>query len=160
MTEGWIVNASPLILFARIARLDLIESLAVGVVVPASVLEEVRAGRDSDRTVDTALDWALPFCRKDIEVPATVQNWDIGPGESQVLAQCLRTTRWAVLDDRMARRCANAHGIPVIGSLGIVLRAKNRGLIEHAKPWVCKLRDAGMYLDEATIRRVLSTVAE
>jgi predicted nucleic acid-binding protein len=38
-------NASPLILFSRIGRLDLVERLAPTILVPNAVIEEVRAGQ-------------------------------------------------------------------------------------------------------------------
>ena len=50
MSEAWVVNASPLILFSRIARFDLIERLAPKILIPNAVVEEVRAGQHQDRT--------------------------------------------------------------------------------------------------------------
>ena len=50
MSEAWVINASPLILFARIARLDLFEGLAPTIIVPRAVVEEVRAGQAKDST--------------------------------------------------------------------------------------------------------------
>lgn len=50
MSEEWVVNASPLILFSRIDRLDLIEDVAPAILVPNAVIEEVRAGQHKDRT--------------------------------------------------------------------------------------------------------------
>lgn len=43
-TEAWVVDASPLILFSRIKRLDLIEQLAPTVEVPETVIQEVLSG--------------------------------------------------------------------------------------------------------------------
>jgi predicted nucleic acid-binding protein len=50
----------------------------------------------------------------------------VGQKESQVIAHRVGVSRWAVLDDRAARRCAIAYGIHVIGSLGVVLRSKKK----------------------------------
>ena len=41
-------NASPLVLFARIARLDLLERLAPRIIVPRAVFEEVRGDRSRE----------------------------------------------------------------------------------------------------------------
>ena len=49
MSEAWVVNASPLILFSRIGRLDLIERLAPTLLVPNAVVEETRASFDYAR---------------------------------------------------------------------------------------------------------------
>jgi predicted nucleic acid-binding protein len=65
-----------------------------------------------------------------------------------------------VLDDRAARRCAAAHNVPVIGTLGIVLRAKNNRQIESARPLVNELIAAGMFLDDEFVDQALATVGE
>lgn len=48
MSEAWVVNASPLILLARIDRLDIIERLVPAILVPHAVIDEVRAGQEKD----------------------------------------------------------------------------------------------------------------
>jgi predicted nucleic acid-binding protein len=65
-----------------------------------------------------------------------------------------------VLDDRAARRCAAAHNVPVIGSLGIILRAKKNRQVDKARPLVNELVAAGMFLDGQFIDRVLAGVGE
>ena len=55
MSDAWVINASPLILFARIDRLDLLDRLAPGVIVPGAVFDEVRAGQEKDSTAAIAL---------------------------------------------------------------------------------------------------------
>jgi predicted nucleic acid-binding protein len=49
-----------------------------------------------------------------------------------------------VLDDLAARRCAVAHHVSVIGTLGVVLRSKTNHQIENARPLVEELIAAGM----------------
>jgi len=43
VAKGWVCNASPLILFRRITRLDLLKALCGPLIVPGGVLEEVMA---------------------------------------------------------------------------------------------------------------------
>ena len=38
------------------------------------------------------------------------------------------------LDDKKARRIAHALGLEVIGTVGLVLRAKKRGIVAEVKP--------------------------
>jgi predicted nucleic acid-binding protein len=160
VSEAWVVNASPLILFARIGRLDLIEQLAPAILIPNAVIQEVRAGQQKDRTAAAALDWAEQYRVEDVTLVASIEHWDLGPGESQVVAQSLGSLRWAVLDDRAARRCAVAHAVPVIGSLGMVLRAKKNGLTERARPLVEAMIAAGMFLDDQLVNDSLDSVGE
>jgi len=95
VSEAWVVNASPLILFSRITRLDLIERLAPRILIPNAVIEEFRAGQRKDPRVVTALKWAERYRVEDIAVIASVQHWDLGRGESQVIAHCIAGSRWA-----------------------------------------------------------------
>jgi predicted nucleic acid-binding protein len=160
VSEAWVVNASPLILFSRIGRLDLIERLAPTILIPNAVIEEVRVGEHKDRTAGTVVEWAERYRVADIAVATSIEHWDLGLGESQVIAHCVGGSRWAVLDDRAARRCAAAHNVPVIGTLGIVLRLKEKRLIEGARPLVSELVAAGMFLDDDFVDRVLASVGE
>jgi predicted nucleic acid-binding protein len=160
VSEAWVVNASPLILFARIGRLDLIERLAPTILIPNAVIREVNAGQEKDRTAATALKWAGQYRVEDVPLAATIEHWDLGPGESQVIAHCGGGSRWAVLDDRAARRCAVALGVPLIGSLGIVLRSKRNQHIDRARPVVKELTAAGMFLEDEFVDRVLASVGE
>lgn len=68
MSEAWVVNASPLILFSRISRLDLIERLASTILVPDAVIDEVRAGQDKDQTASAALLWAEQYRVENVTV--------------------------------------------------------------------------------------------
>ncbi|MHB1737799.1 MAG: DUF3368 domain-containing protein [Acidithiobacillus sp.] len=160
MGEVWVLDASPYILFARIGRLDILRGLAADIVIPDAVIGEVRAGMDIDPSAQTALEWGMPFASHDVVLPPSVISWGLGAGESQVVAQCAETGKWAVLDDRMGRRCATSHDVPVIGSLGIILRAKRFGLIDLARPWIERMISHGIYVTENVVRDVLAAVGE
>lgn len=160
MAEAWVLDASPFILFARIGRLDILRDISPSIIIPTAVIREVRSGISNDPTANAALDWGMPLACDDVTLPASVASWDLGTGESQVIAQCAGNVRWAVLDDRMGRRCAAAHDVPVIGSLGIILRAKKSGLIDVAGYWVDQLRTHGMYMTDELVKQVLSAIGE
>lgn len=84
-----------------------------------------------------------------------------GPGETAVLSWaqahpcCL-----AIVDDLAARRCAEALGIPIIGTLGLVLRAKRKEYLPAARPVLEELRQAGMYLGDRVLNQALALVGE
>lgn len=158
--ERWVVNASPLILLGKLRRLDIIEALASSVAVPESVVREVSAGLRKDETGSRTLAWASARQVADVVLPVSIANWDLGSGESQVIAHCLARAQVPVLDDREARACAVAHSLPLIGTLGIVLRAKKRGLISAARPLADQIRAAGSFLDDELVEQALALVGE
>lgn len=65
-----------------------------------------------------------------------------------------------IIDDLAARRCAAALGIPVRGTLGLVLIAKQRGYVQAARPVLLQLRQAGMYLSDRVMDQALKLVGE
>ncbi len=66
----------------------------------------------------------------------------------------------AVQDDGAARQCGRSLGIPIVGTLGIVLAAKRRGDIVSARAVVDKLLDDGLYLSASIVAEALHEVGE
>ncbi|HEV7506372.1 MAG TPA: DUF3368 domain-containing protein [Thermoanaerobaculia bacterium] len=161
MDRTLVVNASPLILLARIDRLDLLASLAKLLVVPAAVIREIQAGSHRDETAHRIKNLPSVLQVADRPVPDRIRLWDLGAGESQVLAHGLeRPGAEVVLDDLAARRCARSLDLPMIGSLGIVILCRHRSVINAARPVVEALREAGLRLKPALMDEALAKVGE
>lgn len=161
MAEPPAVDASPLIFLARAGYIDLLKLIADEVVVPQVVAGEILRRGAEDPTVQTLT--TTPWLRiaESGPVPASIERWDLGSGESSVLTWCLahRGAR-AVIDDLAGRRCARAHGIELHGTLGLVLLGKQRGALTAARPVLEKMRRSGMYLSDHVLDRALHTVGE
>jgi predicted nucleic acid-binding protein len=93
-------------------------------------------------------------------LPPRIADWRLGRGESAVLAVAHAGRGVAIVDDREARRCAGALGVPAFGTLGVVLRAKRAGTVPLARPVLEELVHAGMWLNEATVIEALRSVGE
>lgn len=161
MSRRWVVNASPLILLDKIGHLALLGELSDETLLPEAVAQEIGARPGGERALAIFRD--LPGARIAAEVPLSSEllAWDLGRGESQVLALAtgLPGSR-AVLDDLAARRAAQAINLPLIGTLGIVLRAKRRGLIDAARPVIENLRRVGLYVSDTLIEQALDHLGE
>lgn len=96
----------------------------------------------------------------DIPLPLSILGWDLGAGESQVLAHCVSCGHRAVLDDGEARAAAKVHSVPLVGTLGVILRARKAGLILAARPLVEQLIECGSYLAPDLVRQALEKVGE
>lgn len=161
MAELRAVNTSPLIYLSRSGLLDLLKSESQRVVVPQAVADEVFAWPTADAAQQAlkSLNWLEVVPPEPIT--ATVLAWDLGMGESAVLAYGqAHAGVTLVLDDLAARRCAAAMGVPVRGTLGLVLRAKKAGALPSARMALDALQHAGMYLSEAVRKVVLREVGE
>lgn len=160
MSEAWIINASPTIVLGRIGRLELLDSLHSTVLVPEAVITEIRAGLTNDSYAGTTLQWAMRHHLENRQIPISIAMWGLGAGESQVLSHCLEIPHIAILDDLAARRCAKAHQIRLMGTLGVILAAKKKGLIPLARPTIEQAMSAGLYLDNRLVADVLASIDE
>lgn len=160
MPERWVINASPIIVLAKIDSLDLITQLADEIIVPQAVVDEINAGPEDDPARSFLASSPLPVV--DVSAHPTILGWDLGRGETAVLGYAFDHTGWkVVIDDGAARRCARALDIPMIGTLGVILKARMSGLIPAASPLLRALRAHGFRLDDAVIRAALQvTVGE
>ena len=85
----------------------------------------------------------------------------LGIGEMEVLALGLEApNRLLVLDDRYARRYACAAGLEITGTLGILVLAKERGIIGAIRPVLERLQELEFRLDAKTREKVLGMAEE
>jgi predicted nucleic acid-binding protein len=156
-----VVNASPLIYLAHADLIDLLQVAGFSVVVPRTVAEEIQRRGTQDPTARVL---QKTFWLQEVEPVSPsprVLTWRLGPGETSVLSWALaHPGSVAIVDDLAARRCAKVLGVPLLGTLGLVLKAKRLGMVPAARPAIEKLLIAGMYLSPKVIDRALTLVGE
>lgn len=161
MYKQAVVNASPLIFLSKAGVIHFLQQAAPDIVVPQVVALEVgRRGRN-DITARTLANNPWVATVEVPVIPPLIQSWDLGPGESAVLAYA-RTHPGlvAIIDDGAGRRCAETLGVPLLGTLGLIMIAKKRGLIPTARPVIALLKQQGMFLSESIIDRAMDLIGE
>lgn len=160
MAEPPVVDASPMILLAKIGRLDILRLAGETLVVPEPVAAEVRAYRDDAGA--RALD-STPWLRivPAPPIPRALARCGLGSGEASVVAWALahRGTE-VILDDRVARRHCELLDLHVRGTVHLVLLARKRGILSAARPVMEQLRREGMYLSDSLLDGALRLVDE
>lgn len=161
MGETAVTNASPLIFLARTQYLYLLQIAAPEVLVPQAVAQEIEARGPSDPGARALAETRWLRQVETPPIPAEILAWDLGAGESAVIASALAVpSRLAIIDDLEGRRCAESLGIRLRGTLGLVLRARAEGLIPQARPVLDTLRAVGMYLSDQLMDAALAEVGE
>lgn len=160
MAEPAIINASPLIFLARSRHLDLLHTFASEVWVPETVADEIRQRGANEITAQAIADTEWLITKPSPTTPVTITEWRLGAGESAVLALAAEHQLEAIIDDLAGRKCAAALNIPVRGTLGIVLVAKQRGVIPAARPVIEDMMHAGLYLSRRVLDKALQRVGE
>lgn len=128
---------------------------------PQAVLDEVVRGNARDGAGDAVRAESSLVVVDDVPLPREVERWQLGHGESQVLGIARgKAGARAVLDDRAARRCAASLRIPVVGTLGVVALARQRGVISSAREVLSELRSNGLWLCDALLEEILDLLGE
>lgn len=128
MTSDIVIsNASPLIALEQIGQLRLLKQLFNSVVVPPAVVREVSVSV-------TLPDWIAEQALSQAVGPRILRA-TLGDGESEAISLALEVqARLLILDDRPARRLAQALGLSLIGTLGVLLAAKQRNFLTVIRP--------------------------
>lgn len=125
-----LVDASGLIALARIGRLELLGHLLGTVHVTRSVLSEVtepdEPGADRIERLVEAGDIRVV---EDDEAPEPLLDLGLGPGEASLIAASGPDDH-VILDDRNARRAAQARGIRFTGLLGLLVAGVRGGYLD------------------------------
>ncbi len=156
-------NTTPLIGLAVLQRFDLLRQLFGEIHIPQAVYSEaVVAGRQvggAKREVSTAT-WIHTVTVKDrLAVEVLLDELDLGEAETIILAREL-DAEWVLMDEKKGRRKLAQLGIPKIGTVGILLKAKQIGLLSVVQPELEKLRQQGFSISQAVIDAVLQQAGE
>lgn len=162
VSELVIADTGPLIVLARIDRLELIRQLWNRVVVPPTVwaeaVVEVPEAPGASR-IRAASSW-IEIEESDEDVLAPIALL-LDQGEAEALALAVGNRNATVLlDDLRARKLAKRMNLHVTGTVGLLLVAKKRGLIENVREPLVQLSEVGLHLSESLIRSVLAKAGE
>ncbi len=155
-----VINASPLITLFRSDQQHILPRLFDEIIIPEAVWQEiVECGhQDPAATEIPNTSWLL---KKKSDISPAIMSWDLGKGETAVIGYAnLHPEYHVILDDAAARRCAKTFRIKSLGTLGVLLLAKRRGVISSVKLALTALQDAGLWLDKDLISMVLREACE
>lgn len=126
------------------------------------MVQEIRARGSHDPTVRILNETAWLEVAPVPVIPDEILAWDLGRGESSVLALAWsKPGSIAMIDDLSGRRCAQTLRIPLLGTVGLVLLAKKQnGVIPSARATLAVLREQGMYLSDSVLNSALVLVGE
>ncbi len=117
---------------------------------PPTVAAEVR----------TPASWHSVQAVQNSAVVATLKTqMDSGEAEAIALAMELGDVL-LILDDKKARRVAGQIGLKVIGTVGMLLRAKRAGVIASVKPLLRELLQANFRISDGIIQEALRLSGE
>ncbi|MBN2835508.1 MAG: DUF3368 domain-containing protein [Candidatus Delongbacteria bacterium] len=155
-----VADSSPLISLAIIERLGLIKELFTEFFVPEEVYQELTLRNKAYNELFVSF---LSHHTKKVHNPMALTGLDmvIDKGEAEAIILALENKIPNILiDDLKGRRVAKLSSLNVIGTLGVLLQAKKKGLLTSIKMDMDKLVDHSIYISENLYKKVLNLANE
>ncbi len=151
-----IANTTPLIALALIGELRLLPALYRTVSIPPAVHREVMVGGAKGIGIAElrSADWLQIRSLNDPRRADLLADLERGEAEVIALAQELNANL-VIIDERLARRHALRLDLRLTGTLGVLIKAKQNGIVESIAPLIDKLRRSGIYLSTAVVAEAL-----
>ena len=137
-------DAGPLIYLAGAGQLALLPALYDEVVVPRVVWDEVAVAGAG--LVGAAEVLAVGWLRIEDVTPDPTLALVLDRGEAAAIPLAERLHATLLVDDADARQVAVARGLVVVGTLGVLLVAKRRGLLRNIAAVLDRMSALGMFV--------------
>jgi len=149
-------DSSALVALAVVNQLELLEKLYDNLYIPEAVFNEVtQIGKPQS-------DKLRQFLQSRVKrVDLTLTQLGLGLGELEAITLYKELDADVLLiDDNRAKKYASLNGVKVIGSLGILIKAKEEGHIEKVKPLLDEIQKSEVYISMKLIEKVLEICGE
>ncbi len=153
-------NTTPIISLLKLNRLDLLKQLYGQILIPLAVFREIEAGKTKGYYKDLSkIDWISIVEIKDKKSVKYLLDLDQGEAEAIVLATEFNADL-IILDERLGRFYAKHAELKVTGTIGVLIKAKNEGLIESVKPMIEELVKKEVWISDKLKSEILKKTGE
>lgn len=119
-----IVNTTPLIALSHVGQLTLLQKLYGEIIIPRAVYQELSAKEDSicKKQVDSSLDW-IRVENIENQMAKAMYKTQLHEGEVEVMILAKeKSADVVIVDDANAKKHAKYLGLPVTGTLGVLIK--------------------------------------
>ena len=155
-----IVNSTPLIALCHVNQLVVLKQLYGEIIIPKAVYDEISVKEDSicKKTVDESLDW-IHVQEIQNHVAKAMFKSQLHEGEVEVMILAMeQQADVVIIDDQNAKKYAKYLKLPVTGTLGVLMKAKQNGYIFELKPILDRMIQNGIYIKESLVEICLKQV--
>jgi predicted nucleic acid-binding protein len=148
-------DTSPIRVLSHLSNLNLVGEFFDEVLIPPAVARELEAPESHTASVTLA---QIPKCR--VQAPndvGTVKELEkeLQTAEAEAIVLARELGAELLIDERAGRIVALRLGIIHLGVIGLLVRAKQKGIIENVVPLVLRARDEmNFFVSDAVIEEV------
>lgn len=128
---------------------------------PIAVKKEILAGEEQSPGVKElkASSWLKIESVSDIQKVKLLYELEQGEAEVIILAK-EKGIKNVLIDDKVARLQAKVLGLDVIGTLGLLLKAKKKGILLDIKSSIEKMQEKGIWIKEEIVEGLIKEAGE
>lgn len=153
-------NTTPILSFIKIDRLDILKTLYKEVYIPEAVYKELEEGKNKYYRDISNENWIKVYKVKNRNLVKQLQE-ELDEGEAEAIALSLEILADLLLiDEKLGRKVAKENRLKITGTIGILLKAKKKGIIKEVKPFIYELIEKGNYYKESFVKIVLKQAGE
>ena len=155
-------NTTPLLCLYYINHLNLLQELFGKIYVPEAVYNEI-TNYGENKPGNDLFHLSNFIITKKVINKMTVEllqvNLDYGESEAVVLAKELPADI-LLMDEKKARRVAQANNILIMGTLGVLLVAKKRGMVTNVKSLMDDLINKNIWIEKQLYHKIICEADE
>ena len=143
----------------QVGLIDVLHVLYGEITITPAVRRELFAVPEQERQIEQ-IDWIRVKAPQNQKlVFELLEELELGESESIALA-VEENARYLIIDESKGRAIADSYGVKIVGILGVLIQAKQKGVISSAKEYIEKLIEIGFRLDKKLIGQVLKKLGE
>lgn len=157
-----VADTGPLIILAKINQLQLLALRYQVIKIPETVMQEATAlahRKDSQRITQ--------FVAKHVQVITDIPQNDadyldfgLDEGETQAILLAKKLSCPVLMDEKRGRVVANRSDVAVLGTVGLLLAAKQEGLIDEISPLLNQMQEHNYRLSLELVKRAKALAGE
>ncbi|MEW5801620.1 MAG: DUF3368 domain-containing protein [bacterium] len=155
-------NSTPIIAFSRINQMELLQVIVGKLLIPAEVANELSEyGKGKNKSLD--LNQHKWITVQEIQDKSKMRLLlpSLDRGEAEVIELAIETkTDLVLIDELTGRKVAESLDLNIIGSAGILIKAKDLGKIQAVKPYMDEMVDKGIRYSERFYKSLLHQIGE
>ena len=148
-------NTGPIIALAKIGFLSILKTMFSEILIPPVVYRELLGKLGTEwKEIELALNDFIKVMEPHYSDNATeLAITDLDEGERQTikLASNMRENVLLLIDDKSGREAAGRLNIPITGTIGILLMAKEKGWLTDVTMLIDKLRNSGYWFSDELV---------
>jgi len=153
-------NTTPIISLLKLSRLDILQELYSEISIPFAVFEEIEGGKNKGYYHDLSkINWINIVKIQDKKALKYFLDLDAGESEAIVLATEIGADL-IIIDEKLGRFHAKHADLKVTGTIGVLIKAKNQGILKELKPLLYELIEKDVWISETLIGEIMKQAGE